>query len=111
MSPLTKIIVALSLIAGPAAAFSGDMIWFNPGLGSCGQTNSDNDPIVALSPSQQSGNCGKSIKIQYQDKTATAQVVDTCAGCGSGSIDVSPSVFKQLANLDQGRVGVTWELI
>lgn len=86
MLSLTKLIIALSLAVGPAVAFSGDMTYYSPGLGSCGGTNGDNDAVVALSASQ-SGYCGKSIKIHYSGKTATAKVVDKCPGCGSGSIE------------------------
>ncbi|KAI1433161.1 riboflavine-aldehyde-forming enzyme [Xylaria sp. CBS 124048] len=111
MFSLTQIIVALTLAVGPAfagSAASGDMTYFNPGLGSCGQTNGPNDAIVAMSPADVVGKCGKSIKINYQGKTATAKVVDTCPSCATGSIDVSPSVFSSLAPLDLGRVKVTW---
>ncbi|KAI1119570.1 riboflavine-aldehyde-forming enzyme [Nemania sp. NC0429] len=110
MPSLMKLIIALGLAVGPAIAFSGDMTWYYPGLGSCGQTNGNNDAVVALSASQ-SGYCGKSIRIHYKGKTTTAKVVDKCPGCASGSIDVSPVVFDQLANRDQGRVPVTWEFI
>ncbi|KAI1126205.1 RlpA-like double-psi beta-barrel-protein domain-containing protein-containing protein [Nemania abortiva] len=110
MRYLTKLIIALGLAVGPTLAFSGDMTYFDPGLGSCGWTNTNNDAIVALSESQP-GNCGKNIRIHYNGKTTTAKVVDACPGCGSGSIDVSRSVFGKLADLDKGRVKVTWEFI
>ncbi|KAI0903345.1 riboflavine-aldehyde-forming enzyme [Ustulina deusta] len=109
MISLTKLIIALGLTIGPAMASGGDMTYYNPGLGYCGQTNGDNDAVVALSPGEVVGKCGKTIKIHHDGKSATAKVVDKCPGCAAGSIDVSPVVFKQLANLDQGRVHVTWE--
>ncbi|KAI0013774.1 RlpA-like double-psi beta-barrel-protein domain-containing protein-containing protein [Xylariaceae sp. FL0662B] len=117
MSPLTQTLLALFLGAGASLAYSGDMTFYTPGLGACGGTNNENDRIVALSPAQYGNDanpnkakvCGKHIKIHYSGKTTTAKVVDKCPGCASGSIDVSPSVFKQLASLDKGRVKVTWE--
>ncbi|KAI1338887.1 RlpA-like double-psi beta-barrel-protein domain-containing protein-containing protein [Xylariaceae sp. FL0016] len=115
LSSPAKIILALGLTLGQAAAkgkhaaFSGDMTFYTPGLGSCGVTNSASDHVVALSTSQISGNCGKSINIHYNGKTASAKVEDTCAGCKSGDVDVSPAVFDSLADPDQGRVQVTWE--
>ncbi|KAJ8110714.1 hypothetical protein ONZ43_g5804 [Nemania bipapillata] len=108
MFSITKIIIALNLAVGPAIAFSGDMTYYNPGLGACGETNGNNDAVVALSAAR-SGDCGKQIKIQHDGKTATATVVDKCAGCAEDSIDVSPAVFQQLAELSEGRVQVTWE--
>ncbi|KAI0427198.1 riboflavine-aldehyde-forming enzyme [Xylaria sp. FL1042] len=109
MISLTKLVIALSVAIGPALANSGDMTYYNPGLGFCGWTNGDNDAVVALSPGEVNGKCGKMINIHYNGKTASAKVVDKCPGCGAGSIDVSPTVFRALANLDLGRVHVTWE--
>ncbi|KAF2973096.1 hypothetical protein GQX73_g678 [Xylaria multiplex] len=111
MVALTKLIIALGVVAGRVIAYSGDMTYYNPGLGFCGQTNGDNDEVVALSPGDVSGKCGKTIRIHKDGKTATAKVVDKCPGCAGGSIDVSPVVFDKLANRDQGRVKVTWEFI
>lgn len=94
------------------ASKSGDMTYYAPGLGSCGTTSTESDPVVALAPEQYTaggdGICGKTITINYNGKTATAKVLDKCMGCSADSIDVSPSVFSQLANQAQGRVQVTW---
>ncbi|KAI1426407.1 riboflavine-aldehyde-forming enzyme [Xylaria sp. FL1777] len=109
MISLTKLVIALSLAIGPAMANSGDMTYYYPGLGYCGETNGNNDAVVALSPSELVGKCGKIINIHRNGKTASAKVVDKCPGCAVGSIDVSPVVFDQLANESEGRVKVTWE--
>ncbi|KAI1077043.1 barwin-like endoglucanase [Whalleya microplaca] len=117
MSPLTKTLLTLFLGASSSLAFSGDMTYYTPGLGACGGTNNENDHIVALAPAQYGNDanpnnaavCGKNINIHYNGKTASAKVVDKCPGCASGSIDVAPSVFTELANESQGRVQVTWE--
>ncbi|KAI1504993.1 barwin-like endoglucanase [Biscogniauxia marginata] len=99
--------------------FSGDMTYYTPGLGACGKTNSEADHVVALATAQyghdanpnKAAVCGRKIRIHYGGKSATATVADKCPSCASGSIDVSPAVFKQLADLDKGRVKVTWEFI
>ena len=44
-----------------------------------------------------------------QGKFVDATVVDLCPGCASGSIDLSPGAFQQLASLDAGRIQVTWD--
>ncbi|KAI1395820.1 RlpA-like double-psi beta-barrel-protein domain-containing protein-containing protein [Hypoxylon fuscum] len=108
MYSVTKIIVALGILVAPSLAFSGDMTYYTPGLGACGETNSENDAVVALSTSH-NGNCGKAIKISYKGKSATAKVVDKCPGCGGDGIDVSPKVFKEFTDLSVGRVSVTWD--
>lgn len=94
------------------ASYSGDMTYFYPGLGACGQTNNNNDAVAAVSPAvyASGGACGKTATIHYQGKSTTVKVVDLCPGCSTGSIDVSPSAFQKLASLDAGRVQVTWEL-
>ncbi|KAI5867568.1 RlpA-like double-psi beta-barrel-protein domain-containing protein-containing protein [Durotheca rogersii] len=115
MRPAAFLLAALSA-AGSALAYAGDMTYYTPGLGACGKYNKESDRIVALSPAQYGRDanpnkakvCGRKISIHYQGKTATATVVDKCPGCASGSIDVSPAVFRQLAPLDKGRVRVTW---
>ncbi|GFZ50494.1 hypothetical protein JCM24511_08251 [Saitozyma sp. JCM 24511] len=108
-------------IAAPAPAAevkrqsnSGQATYFEVGLGACGWTNTDSDSIVALNAAQYSGgaDCGKSITITNTDngQTATATIVDECPGCGSGSLDLSPSLFSTLTNGDMG-LGVfpiTW---
>ncbi|KAI0633429.1 RlpA-like double-psi beta-barrel-protein domain-containing protein-containing protein, partial [Trametes polyzona] len=81
------------------------------GYGACGAINQNTDYVVALSASQYSGgaNCHRRVSIHYNGKSVDATVADLCAGCGSGSIDMSPVVFQQLAPLSVGRLhGVTW---
>lgn len=95
-----------------AASYSGQMTYFNPGLGACGQTNTDSDAVAAVSSAvyNSGGACNKVATIHYNGKTATARVVDLCPSCATGNIDVSPSVFQDLSPLSAGRVDVTWEL-
>ncbi|KAI0848469.1 RlpA-like double-psi beta-barrel-protein domain-containing protein-containing protein [Daldinia vernicosa] len=116
MSPFTNALLLLAAAASQALAYSGDMTYYTPGLGACGKYNSEADHIVALAPAQYGHDanpnnakvCGRKINIHYNGKTASATVVDKCPSCASGSIDVSPSVFQQLAPLAKGRVKVTW---
>ncbi|KAI2624758.1 riboflavine-aldehyde-forming enzyme [Xylaria nigripes] len=112
MPSLSKIIIALSLAVGPAlagVATTGDMTYYAPGTGSCGGSNTEKDSVVALSKSEINGNCGKTIKITRNGKSASGKVVDTCSSCATGAIDVSPAVFDQLANPGEGKVKVDWE--
>ncbi|KAI2630104.1 RlpA-like double-psi beta-barrel-protein domain-containing protein-containing protein [Xylaria nigripes] len=120
MFSLSQIFITLSTVATITAlpltngsgsftgSFTGDMTYYEPGLGACGQTNSASDAVVALSTAQYDGSCGKTITIIKDGKTATAKVVDKCPGCASGSIDVSPAVFQSLEPLSVGRTTVSW---
>ncbi|XXH02813.1 hypothetical protein Hte_009200 [Hypoxylon texense] len=113
MLSLAQIIVGLSCTIGYVLGFDGDITYYTPGLGSCGQTDTEADKVVALSPSQFStlpDLCGKDIVITLNGKNTTAKVVDKCPACSPNSIDVSPSVFQDLASLDAGRLQVSWSL-
>ncbi|KAI0839497.1 RlpA-like double-psi beta-barrel-protein domain-containing protein-containing protein [Hypoxylon sp. FL0890] len=114
MLSLTKLVAALSCTLGYAVAFSGDLTYFTPGLGSCGWTNTESDMVVALSPAQYELDpkaCGKTIQIHAGNKTTTAKVVDKCPPCAVGSIDVSPTVFQHIAPLTVGRTHVEWDYV
>ncbi|CAI6098751.1 unnamed protein product [Clonostachys chloroleuca] len=114
-----KSLLLATVAATSAVAYTGDMTYFTQGLGSCGQVKTDADAVVALSAADygewanpnQATVCGKWIKITANGKTVRAQVWDKCPGgeCVSGGIDVSPSVFTQIADLSVGRLTVSWE--
>ncbi|KAI1270354.1 RlpA-like double-psi beta-barrel-protein domain-containing protein-containing protein [Xylariaceae sp. FL1019] len=119
MPSFTQTILALAAVGSALAAptftssianrsYTGDITYYEPGLGACGWTNSDSEDVVALSTADYDGNCGKSITITKDGKTASAKVVDKCPSCASGSIDVSSTVFAQLADLSVGRTTVSW---
>ncbi|KAL7932850.1 expansin-like protein [Trichoderma chlorosporum] len=92
--------------------------------GSCGQTHSDNDLIVALTPSWQGNGfppkyCGRKVVIQNTGSndgvggagnTITAVVADTCPGCRSAdSIDLSHGAWNTLTNFAPfGTIDIEW---
>ncbi|GAM88284.1 hypothetical protein ANO11243_063170 [Dothideomycetidae sp. 11243] len=105
--------------------FSGDLTYYDPGLGACGITSSSSDKIVAVShlvfDAAQSGSdpnsnplCGKKIRATRFNDAVNAQrsvdltVVDRCVGCKATDIDVTLSAFTELAPEADGRVKVTW---
>ncbi|EMR66913.1 putative plant expansin protein [Eutypa lata UCREL1] len=114
---LTKLILAFGCAASTAIAFSGDLTYYTPGLGACGKPNTEADRVVALPEGQYCKisnpndcyKCGDFINIHYNGKSTTAQIKDKCWGCEGDSIDVSPTVFKELEALEAGRIQVTWE--
>ncbi|KAF2026321.1 hypothetical protein EK21DRAFT_74480 [Setomelanomma holmii] len=108
-----------------AETYTGDLTYYNPGLGACGIASTDNDAVVAVSlhtfdavqtgsdPNQNplcnrkiratrvDGRTGKSVSIDVT-------VIDRCTGCQPTDLDVSPAMFDKMANSDLGRVRVTW---
>ncbi|RPD64630.1 hypothetical protein L226DRAFT_565391 [Lentinus tigrinus ALCF2SS1-7] len=127
MAPFTYLVLALALVssalAAPAPAtpemlekritHSGRGTFFAVGLGACGKVNVDSDHIVAISSSRfgGGGNCDQFVEIvnKKNGKHAFGLVRDECPGCGSGDLDMSPSLFKVLgASLDEGVISIDW---
>lgn len=97
--------------------YTGDITYYDAGMGSCGLTNSNADYIVAIAAVDMgysanpnlNPNCGRKITIEYEGRTHDATVVDTCPECASGSIDLTPTLFQAVAPKGDGRVkGVNW---
>jgi len=88
--------------------------------GACGTVHQDTDMIAAIDGDRY-GNlgavsplCGKQVKITnpQNQKTVTVTIADACPTCKNGnSIDLSVSAFQNIATLDQGMVGITWEFV
>ncbi|KAH7356527.1 allergen Asp F7 [Rhexocercosporidium sp. MPI-PUGE-AT-0058] len=94
---------------------SGDITYYEAGLGACGVTNDGNvDKVIALPVgimgAQSNGNpyCGKTVTIKKGSKTTIAIVADKCMGCLGNSIDLSNAAFLELAEFDVGRTTATW---
>lgn len=108
-----------------AKTYTGDLTYYNPGLGACGIDSTDNDAVVAVShytfdamsvgsDPNQNPLCGKKIRATRVDERSgksvsiDVTVIDRCTGCQPTDLDVSPAMFDKMANPDLGRVLVTW---
>lgn len=109
----------LPLPSSHGGPYTGDLTYYEPGLGACGLTDSSSDAIVAVSHiifdavsvgSNPNANplCGKKIRARRNDKSVDLTVVDRCVGCKATDIDTTTSVFAELAEIAQGRVTVSW---
>ena len=109
----------LPLPSGNGGPYTGDLTYYEPGLGACGIDSSNSDKIVAISHlvfdavsvgSNPNANplCGKKIRARRDNKSVDLTVVDRCTGCQSKDIDVTINTFGDLADVDQGRVLVEW---
>jgi hypothetical protein len=111
------------------ATFTGELTYYGPGLGACGEVSTEDDAIVAVShllfdaagsSTNTGGNsnmnplCGKMIRAQRYDsdvgamRTVDLKVVDRCTGCAPTDLDTTVAIFGEMANVDRGRVDVTW---
>ncbi|KAL8739004.1 MAG: hypothetical protein Q9181_000286 [Wetmoreana brouardii] len=98
---------------------SGDITFYDTGLGACGWTNDGTaENVFALAHGmmgeQSNGNpfCGRSAEIELDGKKAVGKLVDKCGGCEGQSIDLSHKLFQALAPESMGRIsGVKWHFI
>ncbi|KAL4909510.1 RlpA-like double-psi beta-barrel-protein domain-containing protein-containing protein [Aspergillus multicolor] len=99
--------------------YTGELTYYDPGLGSCGITSTASEKICAVShvvfdATLTSGNpnenplCGLKLRIRRGDSSVDVKVVDRCPGCNVDDLDVSSSVFEELGDLVEGRVTVQW---
>lgn len=104
-----------------SGTYSGQLTWYDAGLGSCGITSGASDPIVAIShelfDSKATANpnnnpfCNQKITINYGGKSFSATIVDRCTGCAYGDLDLSKDFFNTVTNNGDGRVsGMTWSM-
>lgn len=77
-----------------------------------GDTPSPSDSVVAV-PDGSPAECWQWIRIEWQGKSTTAQVVDNCGTCENEvSVDMTPGVFSQLADMNKGQLpGITWQIL
>lgn len=117
--PFIHLLLAFLAAFSLTAAYRGSMTYYTPGLGSCGAYSSSSDAVVALSismmgnPSNPNANpkCFSRIRIHNPTTGGThwATIVDTCYACAHEDIDVSESLFAQVAPGGNGRVeGIEW---
>ncbi|KAF9069047.1 RlpA-like double-psi beta-barrel-protein domain-containing protein-containing protein [Rhodocollybia butyracea] len=116
LSLLYVAIFSLSFVANleRRQSTTGDLTWFDAGLGACGETNTASDYIVALNSDQWDGgsHCFAMITITHQGRSEQAQITDQCPTCSYGQLDLSEGLFAALSGGDPSEVGelygATW---
>lgn len=98
--------------SGGMTGSNGEITFYAVGLGTCEVVNHDGEPIVAVSAAIFSlALCGKSITVTANGKTVTGIIQDKCMGCAKDDVDLSPSLFSQLADFSVGRIhGASWSM-
>jgi len=76
--------------------------WWDVGLGACGGTNKATEFVVSLSVQNWDGgaHCYKEVTIEYNGRSAQAQIVDECMGCPWNGLDFSHSLFSHFVSPD-----------
>jgi len=113
--------------AAPGTEYTGDLTWYDTGLGACGVTSTASQAIVAIAESLfdqytpssglHAGNpndntlCGKTVTITGVDGSPyTATIVDRCTGCAESDLDLSEDFFNTVTDNGNGRVhNMSWK--
>lgn len=96
--------------SNPAAgeSFTGELTYFTPGMGACGETSGENDAMVAIAQSlfdkyTPGGNpnknplCGQSVTIKGADGSEhSAKIWDRCVGCAESDLDMPQAFFNKV---------------
>ncbi|TEB30574.1 expansin family protein [Coprinellus micaceus] len=96
---------------------TGRATWFHAGLGNCGRRHTDSAPVVAMGKAfydrNKGSNCGQWVEIinAKTRKKAYGQVWDSCPSCSDSQLDLSPSLFRQFATLEQGVFTAEWHFM
>ncbi|MFE3829550.1 RlpA-like double-psi beta-barrel domain-containing protein [Streptomyces sp. NPDC059092] len=116
---------AVGATAAPAAAApsgaqaTGQATWYNTGLGACGWSNNDSELVVAISTTlygnypnpNNSPQCGRQIRVNGPLGSVVVRVVDKCMGCATNDVDLSPTAFSRIGDLNAGRINVSWDWV
>lgn len=109
-------------LAASGTEYTGDLTWYDVGLGACGLTSTSDEAIVAISQDifdnaqYKTANpnlnplCGKYVTITGKDGSSyQAKVVDRCVGCAEADLDLSQGFFNKVTSNGDGRVsGMSW---
>ncbi|KAI8879163.1 hypothetical protein K501DRAFT_227127 [Backusella circina FSU 941] len=98
---------------------SGEVTFFTPNTGACGNKNKASDLIVALgsayygSFNKESSYCGDQIYIETADgkKHVTVTVQDACESCAKDHLDLSPAAFEKLGSFVTGVLQIKYKFL
>jgi expansin (peptidoglycan-binding protein) len=88
--------------------------YYATGGGACSFDPSPSDLMVAAINASDYNNaamCGAYVSVSGPKGTVTVRIVDLCPGCQAGDLDLSQEAFGQIADLPQGRVSITWQVV
>ncbi len=88
--------------------------YYATGDGACLFGPSPNDMMVAaIDTANFDGSylCGAYVHVTGPQGEVTVRIVDWCPDCQSSHIDLSVEAFGEIANLSQGIVPITWQIV
>lgn len=102
--------------SGGGATHTGEATYYNEadGGGNCSFDPTPQDLMVGAmnhTDYADSAICGAYVELTGPNGTITVRIVDQCPECPAGNIDLSTSAFAKIAELDKGRVPITWRIV
>lgn len=88
--------------------------YYATGAGACMFDPSPSDLQVAAMNAEEYDNaamCGAYVNVIGPQGAVTVRIVDRCPECHAGHLDLSQEAFAQIADLPQGRVSITWQVV
>ena len=88
--------------------------YYATGDGACMLGASPNDLMVSAMNAVEynhSWYCGAYLHVTGPKGSVDVRITDLCPECLSGHLDLSEQAFARIADLPQGRVNITWQLI
>ncbi|KAI6380612.1 hypothetical protein MCOR25_001549 [Pyricularia grisea] len=105
--------------------YQGELTYYNPGLGACGEDDNDDSMVVAVGHElfDEAGGgdanpnnnrlCGRKIRVSADGGGDSIEltVVDRCEACQPTDLDLSPAAFRMLADESRGRIKGEWQWV
>ena len=88
--------------------------YYATGDGSCMFGASPDDLMVAAMNAVEynhSWYCGSYLHVTGPKGAVDVRITDLCPGCSAGQLDLSEQAFAKIADLPQGRVNISWQVI
>jgi expansin (peptidoglycan-binding protein) len=88
--------------------------YYATGAGACSFDASPGDLMVTAMNAAEYDNaayCGAYIHVRGPKGEVTVRVVDLCPECQAGHLDLSREAFAEIADISQGRVDITWQVV
>lgn len=84
------------------------------GAGACSFDASPGNLMVAAMNADEYNNaavCGGHVQVSGPQGSVMVRIVDLCPECSAGHLDLSQEAFGMIADLPQGRVPITWQVV
>lgn len=117
MQPRAYLPIALKpvgdVLFGPIHSGEGTYYWEADGTGNCLFDQTGNLMIAAMNQYDYgtADLCGAYIQATGPKGSVVVRIVDQCANCEDEQVDFSPEAFAVIADIPDGRVDITWQLI